>query len=167
MKLLTLNTHSLQEENYEKKLDWFIEGILEERPDIIALQEVNQTADAELAGAELLEGQVPIPGSKPVRQDNHAAQVVYRLRQAGIDCSWAWLPIKLGYGKYDEGVAILSLGKKIGAAEAFPISKANTTTGAPALCWAYRWKAWMTGFTPSTWAGGTMQKSPSWNNGKE
>lgn len=125
MKLLTLNTHSLQEENYEKKLDWFIEGILEERPDIIALQEVNQTADAELAGAELLEGQVPIPGSKPVRQDNHAAQVVYRLRQAGIDCSWAWLPIKLGYGKYDEGVAILSLGKKISAAEAFPISKAN------------------------------------------
>ena len=42
MKILTLNTHSLQEENYEQKLNWFVEGILKERPDIIAMQEVNQ-----------------------------------------------------------------------------------------------------------------------------
>ena len=125
MKILTLNTHSLQEENYQQKLSWFIEGILKEKPDIIAMQEVNQTADAELMAIEMLEGQYPIPGSMKIRQDNHAAQVAYRLRQAGIECYWAWLPIKLGYGKYDEGVAILSLGRKIRCVDKFPISKVN------------------------------------------
>lgn len=49
MKLLTLNTHSLLEENFEKKLEWFVEIILKEKPDIIALQEVNQSMDAPLA----------------------------------------------------------------------------------------------------------------------
>lgn len=39
MKILTLNSHSLREENYEEKLQWFVEGILREKPDIIALQE--------------------------------------------------------------------------------------------------------------------------------
>ena len=125
MKILTLNTHSLQEEIYQQKLEWFVEGILKEKPDIIAMQEVNQTADAELMDVEILEGQYPIPGSMKIRQDNHAAQVAYRLRQAGVECYWAWLPIKLGYGKYDEGVAILSLGRKIRCVDKFPISKIN------------------------------------------
>ena len=123
MKILTLNTHSLQEENYARKLEWFIEGILQERPDIIAMQEVNQTSDGELLPLELLEGQYPIPGSMPIRRDNHAANVALRLRQAGIDCHWAWLPIKLGYGKYDEGVAVLSLGRRIRCIDQFPISR--------------------------------------------
>ena len=46
MKILTLNTHSLRENQYEQKLSWFVEGVLREKPDIIALQEVNQTCDA-------------------------------------------------------------------------------------------------------------------------
>ena len=125
MKILTLNTHSLQEENYQQKLNWFVEGILKEMPNIIAMQEVNQTAAAELMDLEMLEGQYPIPGCMKIRRDNHAAQVAYRLRQAGIECYWTWLPIKLGYGKYDEGVAILSLGRKIRCVDKFPISKIN------------------------------------------
>ena len=40
MKLLTLNTHSLHGGDWEQKLEWFVQGILEEKPDIIALQEV-------------------------------------------------------------------------------------------------------------------------------
>lgn len=125
MKILTLNTHSLQEENYQQKLEWFVEGILKEKPDIIAMQEVNQTANAELMEVEMLEGQYPVPGCMKIRQDNHAAQVAYRLRKAGIECYWAWIPIKLGYDKYDEGVAILSLGRKIRCVDSFPISKVN------------------------------------------
>ena len=125
MKILTLNTHSLQEHNYQEKLNWFVEGILNEKPDIVAMQEVNQTAAAELMDLEMLEGQYPIPGCMKIRRDNHAAQVAYRLRQAGIECYWTWLPIKLGYGKYDEGVAILSLGRKIRCVDKFPISKIN------------------------------------------
>lgn len=123
MKILTLNTHSLQEDNYQQKLEWFVEGILKEKPDIIAMQEVNQTANAELMELDMLKGQYPIPGCMKIRNDNHAAVVANRLRQAGIDCYWAWLPIKLGYDKYDEGVAILSLGRKIRCVDKFPISK--------------------------------------------
>jgi len=123
MKILTLNTHSLQEENYQQKLDWFIDGILREKPDIIAMQEVNQTANADLMELEMLEGQYPIPGCMKIRSDNHAAVIANRLRQAGIECYWTWLPIKLGYEKYDEGVAILSLGRKIRCVDQFPISK--------------------------------------------
>ena len=93
MKILTLNTHSLQEENYTQKLDWFVETILKEQPDIIAMQEVNQTADAELMPEAMLAGQYPVPGSVTVRMDNHAANIAYRLRQAGLECYWAWLPI--------------------------------------------------------------------------
>ena len=125
MKILTLNTHSLQEDNYQQKLEWFVEGILKEKPDIIAMQEVNQTANAELMELDKLKGQYPIPGCMKIRNDNHAAVVANRLRQAGIDCYWAWLPIKLGYDKYDEGVAILSLGRKIRCVDKFPISKIN------------------------------------------
>ncbi len=125
MKILTLNTHSLQEINYQKKLQWFVESIIAEKPDIIAMQEVNQTANAPLMDVAMLEGQYPIPGCMKIRQDNHAAQVAYRLRQAGIECYWAWLPIKLGYDRYDEGVAIISLGRKIRCVDKFPISKVN------------------------------------------
>ena len=125
MKILTLNTHSLQEENLQQKLSWFVEGILREKPDIIALQEVNQTAGEELMALELLEGQYPIPGCMPIRKDNYAALVASRLRQAGIDCYWVWLPVKRGYDKFDEGVALLSLGRPIRCVDQFPISRIN------------------------------------------
>ena len=46
MKLLTINTHSLIEDNYRKKLDIFVDVIYRIRPDIIAMQEVNQTINA-------------------------------------------------------------------------------------------------------------------------
>lgn len=125
MKILTLNTHSLQEENYPQKLEWFVEGILREMPDIIAMQEVNQTFNAEILEADMLEGQYPVPGCMRIRADNHAAQVARRLRKAGVECYWAWIPVKLGYGRYDEGVAVLSLGRKIRCVDAFPISRSN------------------------------------------
>lgn len=125
MKILTLNTHSLQEDNYEQKLHWFVEGILKEKPDIIAMQEVNQSLDALEIPAEELEGQFPVPGCVCVRRDNHAARVAWMLQEAGVDCSWSWLPVKLGYGKYDEGVAILSLGRPIRNIDQFPVSRVH------------------------------------------
>lgn len=50
MKLLTLNTHSLIEPEYEAKREIFVEFIAKEQPDVFALQEVNQTASAPLLG---------------------------------------------------------------------------------------------------------------------
>ncbi len=123
MKLLTLNTHSLLDADYRQKLDHFIDGVLREKPDIIALQEVNQTADEKPMPKEMLAGQYPLPGSIPIRRDNHAAVVARRLRQAGLVCYWVWLPVKRGYDKYDEGLAIISLGRKIRCVDHFSVSK--------------------------------------------
>ena len=60
MKLLTLNTHSLAEPGYEEKTDIFLRAVLEERPDVMALQEVNQTAGGEdVSTVELLASYEP------------------------------------------------------------------------------------------------------------
>lgn len=41
MKLLTLNTHSLIEPDYEAKRKIFVDFIAREQPEVFALQEVN------------------------------------------------------------------------------------------------------------------------------
>ena len=48
MKLLSLNTHSLIEPDYEAKREIFVDFIAREQPEVFALQEVNQTAAAPL-----------------------------------------------------------------------------------------------------------------------
>ncbi|MCI6817024.1 endonuclease/exonuclease/phosphatase family protein [Butyricicoccus porcorum] len=112
MKILTINTHSLVEQDYEHKLIQFVAFILKEQPDIIAMQEVNQSIDAPIA--EELAGYCPCPNAAvPVRADNHALQVALRLQNVGISCSWTWVSAKIGYGKYDEGVAIVSLSHEL------------------------------------------------------
>lgn len=127
MKMLTLNTHSLQEEGYPQKLEQFCETVAKIQPDVIALQEVNQSINAAPAGRELLQGYVPCPEETvPVRQDNHAAQAAFRLNRAGITCSWTWVSAKIGYGKYDEGIALFCLNHEIAAAESFFLSSCQS-----------------------------------------
>lgn len=109
MKILTLNTHSLIESLYEAKLTAFVEAVVKEQPDIIGLQEVNQTSCASPLEGEELPGYVPARGVRAcVRRDNHAARVAERLRERGIIYHWTWVPAKLGYDIYDEGLALLS-----------------------------------------------------------
>ena len=80
MKLLTLNTHSLEEPDYAKKTEKFIEMLEKEQPDIIALQEVNQTIRENEIPDILLDGYIRCGTFKrPVRQDNHAIYVVEEL----------------------------------------------------------------------------------------
>lgn len=122
MKLLTLNTHSLQEEDYSRKLEQFVAVIAEEQPDILALQEVNQTMDAPFASRELRDGLTPCPESLPIRMDNHAAQAALRLRKLGFPCSFTWISGKIGYDRYDEGLAFLCLNRRIRAVDSFYIS---------------------------------------------
>ena len=87
MRLLTLNTHSHVEEDYREKLEAFVQAVSEEEPDVIALQEVNQTISAPEADASHLIGMASVPGwGIPVRWDNHAAEIAFRLRQAGVAC---------------------------------------------------------------------------------
>ena len=109
MKLMTLNTHSLVESSYEEKKEKFIETLIAEQLDVVALQEVNQTASAGIIPDVMLAGYKRcMDFGLPVREDNHAKEVVEALREKGVYYYWTWLSAKIGYGKYDEGMALLS-----------------------------------------------------------
>ncbi len=108
MKLLTLNTHSLVEPGYPQKLLHFVETIAELRPDVIALQEVNQPVDAEILPPEQQRGYVPCVADAVLKEGNHVCRAVQLLSERGVQYSFTWLPIKLGYEKYEEGIALMS-----------------------------------------------------------
>lgn len=121
MKLITLNSHSLIEEHYEEKLSRFIQGILAERPDLLALQEVNQDMTAtEVPLWELKEtGFHPVPSSAvPIRRMNHGLRCAKELARLGFPLHWTWVSAKTGYDRFDEGLAFFSP-YPIRSAEAF------------------------------------------------
>ena len=122
MRLLTLNAHSLQGEDPQGNLEGFVRTALELRPDVIALQEVNQLRTAAPMDAAGREGYVPAPGHIPLRRGNYAGEAARLFREAGAACSWTWLPVKLGYGKFDEGLAVLSLSGPVAATETLLVS---------------------------------------------
>lgn len=125
MKIMTINTHSLAEPEYEKKREWFLRVMLREQPEILAMQEVNQSAQAPVVDENELSGYVACPETpQPVREDNHGAWLAQRLAKRGCPYYWTWLPAKLGYGKFDEGVALFSR-SPILEAEQLCISKVN------------------------------------------
>lgn len=128
MKLLTINTHSLAEENYLVKRKQFVGHIANLQPDIIAMQEVNQTAAAPSADDYMQVGRV-LSGKEeqPVKTDNHAAVVASELRGLLRSYYWTWLPMKLGYGKYDEGMGFFSK-KKIAETDVVLLSKDDEYT---------------------------------------
>lgn len=123
MKILTLNTHSLLEEHYEEKLQQFVEVIEKELPAIFALQEVNQTISAKEITCP--RGYVPCEtGGTIVKEDNHAYQLAQKLYEKGIEYTWSWISVKVGYDKYDEGLAVFSR-YPIAQTVEFCISKTN------------------------------------------
>lgn len=108
MKLVTINTHSLIEDNYPQKLEQFVDFICREQPDLIAMQEVNQSIDADCYNNPLV-GYSPVSDKMPeIREDNHALQAAVRIHAHRLPYYWTWLPVKIGFDKYDEGMAIFS-----------------------------------------------------------
>ena len=103
MKILTLNTHSLceKEATFKRKLTalW----IAEQQPDVICLQEVNQTMTSSEVDVDGF-----FTGKDTIKQDNYAKDLVQDLLELGHQYYWMWEPVKIGYGKYEEGLAILS-----------------------------------------------------------
>ena len=82
MKLLTINTHSLQEADPAAQLESLAQFLLREQPDVAALQEVSQSRSAEPSGQT--PGMVPMPtAAVPVRQDNFALNLALRLGEIG------------------------------------------------------------------------------------
>lgn len=122
MKLLTLNTHSWLEEQPYDKLDTLIKTILENRFDIIALQEVNQSIDASLLDLSGSNDYQSANITVQIKQDNFAFQLQQKLKQMGLRYYWTWQPSHIGYDIYDEGLAFLSL-QPIQQVETFRASK--------------------------------------------
>lgn len=123
MKIITINTHSLEEPDYERKLHQFAAVILAEKPDIFAMQEVNQSVKGRILEPSQLTGYVSCGDfSKEIRQDNHAARLAGLLLRENMAYDWTWVPAKLGYGKYDEGLAIFSR-QTIWETDSFRISR--------------------------------------------
>lgn len=99
MKLLTLNTHSLAEEDAPIKAKILADAIIKEKADVIALQEVNQTINEEICTCPDITGKV--------KKDNFLLEVIKNIN-ASQNYHGVWMPIKKGYGKFDEGIALLS-----------------------------------------------------------
>ena len=105
-KFLTLNTHSWMEEEQETKLNQLAERILQEKYDVICLQEVNQLTESEqVVQAPFYQA---VEGAIEIHQDHFALCLVEKLAEAGLDYHWSWAYNHIGFDIYNEGVAILS-----------------------------------------------------------
>lgn len=124
MKLLTLNTHSLIGADGEARLASLSEGLAEEAPDVAALQEVSQSIAAPLWRGAIPKNFHACGATVPLRADNAAARLVQALAERGLTYHWVWLPVKVGYDRYDEGLAILSQAPPADI-RAFPVSRCD------------------------------------------
>lgn len=116
IKIMTLNCHSLEEKNYKEKLEAFVLETVRLKPQIIALQEVNQSINAKAVSDDMGYGYYPCDEEAVIKEDNHAFNAAKRLQSLGYPMHWTWTPAKKGYDKYEEGLALFS---------AFPISEAQ------------------------------------------
>lgn len=120
MKLLTLNIHGRLKDAGVRHV---AQAIQAERPLVVALQEVCQPVSDQPAALAKCPGYVPAQREIPLRVGNPAAHLVRRLYAAGIACSWTYLPVKIGQGLYDEGLALLAPQGQIVAVSAHCISR--------------------------------------------
>lgn len=107
-KWLSLNTHSWIEDNPLEKLEILAKTILEKQIEVIALQEVNQLVNEKIINEP--QGFIkPENEETSIKADNFALLLVEKLKEYGKDYVWSWTNCHVGYDKYDEGVAIVSL----------------------------------------------------------
>ncbi len=108
MRLMTLNTHSLLGEDTEKALDILCAEIARREPDMVTLQEVNQSRSATLYQEALPGGYRFCQDRVVLRQDHYGIRLLKRLQEKGFSCDWSWLPVKVGYKRFDEGLLTIS-----------------------------------------------------------
>ena len=102
--LLTLNTHSWQEADHAFCLSSVAAFLRREQPDIIALQEVNQAVGSQTVPARRLKDSGFLDTGDPIREDNWALV----LAEMVPGYSLAWTYAHIGYGRWEEGVALMS-----------------------------------------------------------
>lgn len=108
MKLLTLNTHSYMEVDFEEKLLQLIEMLVQTQPDLIAFQEVNQSLTAVIITPDAF--YQPVDHKPPhIKYDNFVYRLTQQLKTHGLQYYWTFATSHVGYDRFDEGLAILSL----------------------------------------------------------
>ena len=108
MKLLTCNSHSIIEKDYDNKLKYFAQWILDNDYDVIAVQESNQTHDAKAVVSLENCNYISSNENIVIKEDNHIFNLIKYLNEKGQKYYWTWTPIKIGYGIFDEGIGVLS-----------------------------------------------------------
>ena len=96
MKLLTINVHAWLEKNQMEKIDILAKAIAEKQYDVIAMQEVNQLMNNPVIFDD-------------IRQENYGWVLLEKLQEyTDTDYYYHWSNSHIGYGKYDEGLAIIT-----------------------------------------------------------
>lgn len=95
MKLLTLNLHCFEEDMIQLNQKRIVDTILLEDIDIVFLQEVAQTIDSKVVNGD-------------IKEDNYGYCLKQELMKRGADYDYYYKIGNQAFGKYDEGIAILS-----------------------------------------------------------
>ena len=96
MKILTINVHAWLEKNQMEKIDILAKAIAEKQYDVIAMQEVNQLMNNPVIFDD-------------IRQENYGWVLLEKLQEyTDTDYYYHWSNSHIGYGKYNEGVAIIT-----------------------------------------------------------
>lgn len=108
MRVLTINVHGWIEEDPYQKIKELAAVIAKNDYEIVALQEVNQ-----LMGNREISHPSFIRSTKewneiPLKEENYAGVLIEELEALGKKYYWSWSANHIGYGKYDEGLSILS-----------------------------------------------------------
>ena len=104
MKLLTLNTHSIMDNDYERKIEIFSKAMIRYKPDVIALQEVMQKSNEK----EIRNDRIKVVGEIPLKNGNFLDRVITSLKRHNALYNGVNFAFKRAYNEYDEGLAILS-----------------------------------------------------------
>ncbi len=105
MKLLTLNAHSWHEENQLEKIGQLAEFIERRGFDAVALQEINQPMNGAPASGPLMERYTEGEEGVVIREGHFVLAILERLTTPYY---WTWIPAHATFGRYDEGLAVLS-----------------------------------------------------------
>lgn len=128
LKVLTLNAHGIRDGGTEERIGRICDLLEKELPDVVALQEADQTEKCDYADTDHTEGYyraATCVHPVPLKRDNFAMELVWQMGQRGIAYHFTYLPVKRGYGKYDEGLAFLCR-SPIRTACGFYISKSES-----------------------------------------
>lgn len=101
MKLLTINVHAWIEKNQMEKIDILAKTIAEKDYDVIAMQEVNQLMESKVVYSD-------------IREDNYGWVLLQKIAEyTDTTYYYHWSNSHIGYGKYDEGIGILTKHKLV------------------------------------------------------